>query len=667
MEPALALLNLSKRSRIFQEMSVPDILQAVLDEGLSVYQREIEMAVEETYPTREYCLQYRESDLAFAERLMQEEGIAYAITHDGDTEQVVLTDRNGSFEEIDTGDVVFYERVDDVVSDALGVHEVRRVATPTTTKVMVRDHDWMTPAEPKSAESGDGDRESYQFGLGRHLTLTDYDGDRQAPLRLEGLMRDAVLLRGAGRVIGFAPGLKFQLVGHSGALDGEYLLLEVHHHSAIGEGADDPYENHFTAIPYETPYRPSRVRPKPRIPSVQTAVVVGPSGEEIHTDEHGRVKVQFPWDLEGANDENSSCWLRVQQAWAHGSWGHVFIPRIGMEVAVHFAHGDPDRPVVHGCLYNSEHHPPYGLPDEKTKSTIKSESSPGGGGFNELRFEDKMGSEQVYLHAQKDLDELVKNDHTTSVGGDQTNTVGNDQTQDITGFQEETVHCDQTMTVDGNRTVEVTGKFTEIILGGEERKIKGDELEIITGGETRLVVGGMKEEYGDTETRAVIGGQTEAIIGGHTQTIGAGHSEVITGSLTQVAAGGYTLESSGGTLTAIAGAPITTIGLGGGTLTATSVTILAATHTMIDPHQQSVDWTSSGTTGASSSQTGLAITIGGLSASATGASAAATLVAIAIATTGKISATGISLDLGSFKSWGSNAAAQTFAFKIKVY
>ena len=197
------------------------------------------------------------------------------------------------------------------------------------------------------------------------------------------------------------------------------------------------------------------------ISSIQTAVVTGPSGEEIHVDEHGRIRVQLHWDRQGSNDERSMCWVRVQQPWAGAGWGFWWVPRIGMEVVVQLVDGDLDRPLVTGCVYNAANPLPYSLPAEKTKSTMKSNSSLGGGGFNEFRFEDLAGSEEIYTHAQKDYNEVVENDHTTLVHHDQTNTVDNDQTQTIGGNQTETVHGNQALTVDASRTVHVKGSFDE--------------------------------------------------------------------------------------------------------------------------------------------------------------------------------------------------------------
>jgi type VI secretion system secreted protein VgrG len=230
--------------------------------------------------------------------------------------------------------------------------------------------------------------------------------------------------------------------------------------------------NRFECIPLAVEWRPARRWPKPRITSMQTATVVGPSGEEIHTDIHGRIKVQFHWDRENPANETSSCWVRVQQAWAGGGWGFWWVPRIGMEVVVQFVDGDPDRPLVTGSVYNATNELPYPLPDEKTKSTIKSNSSLGGGGSNEFRFEDKAGSEQIYAHAQKDYNEVVEHDHNTLVHNCQTNTVDVDQTQTIGANQTETVH-NQVMTVDGNRTVHVKTRSRRTWTHRETRHVVG--------------------------------------------------------------------------------------------------------------------------------------------------------------------------------------------------
>ncbi|HUJ89550.1 MAG TPA: type VI secretion system tip protein TssI/VgrG, partial [Syntrophorhabdales bacterium] len=197
----------------------------------------------------------------------------------------------------------------------------------------------------------------------------------------------------------------------------KYVLTSIEHEANQDWGKESElvYSNHFTCIPFEVPYRPKRVTPKPVVQGSQTAIVVGPQGEEIYTDEHSRVKVQFHWDREGKKDENSSRWIRVSEPWAGAGWGGMYIPRIGHEVIVDFLEGDPDRPIITGRVYHGNNKPPYPLPDEKTKSTLKSDSSKGSGGFNEIRFEDKKGSEEIFVHGQKDYNTVIENNttHTT--------------------------------------------------------------------------------------------------------------------------------------------------------------------------------------------------------------------------------------------------------------
>src|SRR3989441_2894407 len=228
------------------------------------------------------------------------------------------------------------------------------------------------------------------------------------------------------------PGHTFEIGGHPRKdYNGKYLIVGAQHHGSQpqalgreGAGSASSYSSSFTCIPADVPYRPPRITPRPMAQGAQTAVVVGPSGEEIHTDEHGRIKVQFHWDREGKKDENSSCWIRVAQPWAGPKWGSLFIPRIGWEVVVEFMDGDPDQPLVTGSVYHADNPPPYSLPGDKTKSTIMSNSSKGGGGSNELRFEDAKGSEEIYLHGQKDWNVVIENDESDTIGGNPTVPVG---------------------------------------------------------------------------------------------------------------------------------------------------------------------------------------------------------------------------------------------------
>jgi type VI secretion system secreted protein VgrG len=281
-------------------------------------------------------------------------------------------------------------------------------------------------------------------------------GDGFTRKRMELSERDFELTEGESDCPGFYCGAKFTLSDHEVESEKgtEHALTQVthlsHDYTQVSGDADPPiYRNSFVCMPADVVFRPDRPHHKPVVVGPQTAVVVGPSGEEIYTDEHGRVKVQFHWDREGKKDEKSSCWIRVSQPWAGRGWGGIFIPRIGMEVIVDFFEGDADRPIITGYVYNGENPVPYELPANKTQSGVKTRSSKGGGGsnFNELRFEDKKGEEQVYVHAEKNMDRVVENDDTLDVGNDQTIEIERHRTETVkTG--NETVDVDQ-----GNRTI----------------------------------------------------------------------------------------------------------------------------------------------------------------------------------------------------------------------
>ncbi|MCB9595843.1 MAG: type VI secretion system tip protein VgrG [Sandaracinaceae bacterium] len=593
--PAMFLLSLRRDTRIFQEKSVPDILQEVLSSGLSPYGRTVELQLEETYDPREYCIQYQETDLDFVERLMQEEGISYTFTHEGDKEVLVLRDRNGQMTDVASGALVEFQPHNQNILDVEPIHRFRVRHRSTITSVVARDWDWTragsmkVEAEERGADPAGTDRESYEQGEGRSLTITGYtgtaygkeDSSRQALIRRQAHVRDAVVGSGVGAVIQFAPGTVFELTGHEVAgCDGRYLITSVQHVSRppgvdVQATTPEPYHNRFTCIPIDTVYRPTRRTPKPRIPSIQTAMVTGPGGEEIHVDEHGRIKVQFFWDRQNPADETSSCWVRCEQPWAGPGWGFWYVPRIGMEVVVHFVDGDPDRPLVSGCVYDGANALPYPLPAEKTKSTIKSNSSLGGGGFNEFRFEDLAGSEQIYTHAQKDYNEVVEHDHSTLVHNDQTNTVDVNQTQTIHQHQVEQIDIDQTMTVDGNRKVLVEGNYDETVDGTETRVTTGDVTETFDATETRTVSGDLTETISGSETVDITGNQTETIAGSHTLDITTDMTHTITGALLKTVVGGITQTTTGaydvtadGGYTVIAPAGVKLMAAGGVALSA---------------------------------------------------------------------------------------------------
>jgi type VI secretion system secreted protein VgrG len=572
--PALMALAQRKTSRIFQEKTIPEILQEVLEEGLGPYERTIDTDfLSGSYSPQEYTVQYQETDLDFVERLMEEYGITYRFKHEDGKEILMLLDSDAAYV-----DVTSFGNMDGVLpvvlrdgssgqrEDIRAFHRESKLR-PTVARTMV--FDWLAPESLQPAENAEAaelegqngatlepEREVYEHEAptttyGYRTGGLDFAAvEEQTKLRRKVQQRDAVRCFGTSTVTGLAPGQKFELLDHPQAeLEGQYLVIAVEHSAGTLSNTSVPgedYANRFECIPLAVEWRPARRWPKPRITSMQTATVVGPAGEEIHTDEHGRIKVQFHWDRDGAFDENTTCFIRVVQPWAGNGWGFVFLPRIGMEVAVTFIDGDPDRPVVTGCLYNGANPPPYGLPDEKTKSTIKSESSPGGNGFNELRFEDAAGAEEIYIHAQKDFNEEVLNDHNTHVGNNQTNTVEVDQEQTVHGNQTEVVDGNQDVTVNTDRIMHVVGNFDETIDGTETRNVTGDVTETFSANETRTITGDQTETISGSVTHTITGSVTDTISGSVTQTITGGANVTTPATFNVTAAGGITMSAPAG-------------------------------------------------------------------------------------------------------------------------
>ncbi len=368
LRPWLSLLALSSDNRIFQDKSTTDIVTAVFDAaGFSDYR----LALTGTPATRPYCVQFGESDLAFVSRLLEEEGLGYYFEHSDSAHTLVIFDDVSGCATLEGGDVPFLW-----LSPDAGYTQERRVQTLVSRaavaagKVAARDFNFETPSETLEVSIGDGAPAQYLYP-GRY---GDSDaGQDVAKRRLEALEAEAEAVEGTSPWRMLAAGATFTLSGHpETALNGDYLLRSVAHRAERRS-----YEATFDAQPKGDPWRPPARTPRPRMAGPQTAKVTGPSGEEIWTDKHGRVKVQFHWDREGASDENSSCWLRVAQVWAGAGWGALVLPRIGQEVVVSFLDGDPDRPLVTGVVYNAEKTPPYTLPAEQTKTVLKSDSSQG--------------------------------------------------------------------------------------------------------------------------------------------------------------------------------------------------------------------------------------------------------------------------------------------------
>jgi type VI secretion system secreted protein VgrG len=527
--PAVWALTQRKNSRIFQNMTVPDILKAVIEEALGPYQREVVFELERTYDPCEYRVQYDETDMAFVSRLAQEEGLAFWFDQEDATETLVFADVPAKYRELTTlheRELDFVTR-DNAVEGKENVREFHMVSQIMPTAVATRHFDWTHPSTPieasmkSEAQAADEPvhgaavgpvRELYEHDS-KPLTLTDFDptqgyqkqdSEVQVGLRHEVQKLNAHIASGKSTAVGMMPGVAFDLLGHpQPELDGRYVVLTVKHHGLErGSGeSDEAYYNTFTCMRAEQMYRPKRTADKPRVPGLQTATVVGPADKEIYTDEHGRVLVQFHWDRLGKRDEHSSCFIRVMQPWAGAGWGFVFLPRIGMEVTVAFLNGDPDQPLITGTVYNAENLTPYTMPDEMTKSTIKTRSSPGGEGYNELTFEDKAGEEQIIVHAQKDYVETVENDHTTTVHGNSANSVDGGHSESVGGDASLGVKGERTVTVTGNQTVTVESdhtldvKHNILVKAPDSIKLEcGDSIIEMVPGKITITTAGSKVE-----------------------------------------------------------------------------------------------------------------------------------------------------------------------------
>lgn len=494
-------LTQKQNFRIFQEKSAAEIIEQVLDEA-NLTDSEVKVQLQGSYRSREYCVQYRESDWAFINRLMEEEGIYYFFEHSDGGHALVIADATTAHAPISGEPNIIFREPGGVIASSEHINYFRMRHGIRPDKVAMQAYNFKKPDLDLKAEGEGADDPALEIYEYPGLYDVPADGANLTKAGLERWQSGRKQALGESRVVRFTTGHLFTLADHPrGDFNAEYMLTRIEHtgsQAMMGEaegGTSKGYENRFLCMPSNVPFRPPRRNAKPTINGVQTAIVVGPAGEEIHTDEHGRIKVQFHWDREGKKDEHSSCWVRVAQASAGSAWGSVFIPRIGHEVVVTFLEGDPDRPLVVGSVYHGTNVPPYGLPTDKTKSTIKTNSSPGGEGFNELRFEDKKGSEEIFIHGQKDWNITILNDKTEDIG--------NDQNLHVVANRTKKVDKNQTATIGGDKNISVDGDHTEKIGGGESLAIGGSAK--------RAVKGSQDESIGKDRIINVDGSHTESI------------------------------------------------------------------------------------------------------------------------------------------------------------
>jgi type VI secretion system secreted protein VgrG len=524
---------------VFQEKTIPQIIEDRLkDANFSDYTLELSGS----HPQWEYCVQYRETTFNFLSRLMEQEGIHYFFQHEKGKHTMVLTDSPAGNKPCGQKTLRYAHGTQQDLHEG-EVDGWRQQATYPSGRYTLEDYNFKTPSTELKTQkdtiqswSAVGPREVYDYP-GEYTVKSD--GIDLAELRMEAEEAATYQILGVTNRAMLETGSHFELLGHPrDDFNQAYLLTSVTHglEQSLGSSNEgtDHYENSFTCIPYKIPFRPVLATPKPVVQGLQSAVVTGPGGEEIEVDEHGRIKVQFYWDREGKHDEKSSCWIRCSQPWAGEAFGAISIPRIGDEVLVDFLEGDPDRPVVTGRVYNGEKKPPYKLPDEKTKTTIMTRSTTGGGtdDYNELRFEDKVDKEQLYLRAQRDYDRYVKNVARRYVGKDDHLHVKEKQFEQIEEDSHRTV---------GGDMKESIGKGFELKVGTDHQEKVGTKMAVEAGQEIHLKAG-MKVilEAGMQISLKAAGGFVDIGPGGVT----------ISGVMVKINSGGAAGSGSGATVTA---------------------------------------------------------------------------------------------------------------------
>lgn len=460
--PWLWFLTRTADCRIFQEKTVPNIIKEIFREkGFT----DIEDALNGSYRTWENSVQYRESDFNFVSRLMEQEGIYYFFKHENGKHKLVLADSTGAHVPYPDYGEFEYHHADKGTKPEECVSKWIIETSLQSGTYSLKDFDFKkSRSDLLSRSIAKGKYDSSKFEIydypGKYTETSD--GDEYAKKRIEELQAQYEVITAGSDSRGICTGCTFKLVKHTrDDQNREYLItstnykIEAPEFYSEGQGENEIFCScEFTAIDKKQPYRSPRITPKPSIPGPQTAMVAGTKGEEIYTDEFGRVKVQFPWDRYSKADENSSCWIRVAQVWAGKKWGAMYIPRIGQEVIVEFLEGDPDQPIITGRVYNGQSMPPYEPKTNPTTSTLKSNSSKGGGGFNEIRFEDKKGEEQIFIHAEKDEDVRIKNDCKEYIGNERHLIVEKDQFEQVNGDKHLTVKGDQNEKINGSVSID---------------------------------------------------------------------------------------------------------------------------------------------------------------------------------------------------------------------
>lgn len=527
LRPWLWLASRHSDCKIFQRKDVPKIVTEVLGK----YGFPLTNKLKKTYRQWDYCVQYQETDLNFVMRLMEHEGIYFHFEHAQGRHTLMLSDDVschaplpgkpviklygvGSAKVVEEEHFSYWEAVEDISSG----------------EYITDDYDFEKPrgdlkTKRKNPFGHAHDAWDRYMWPGGYVDVAD--GEQYAGVRHESLASEHERTEGRTSVRTMAPGYLFRLEHNARAdQNREYLSLATRYYfrdnarTSAGSGGEGDADWHISVVsqPTSIPFRPQRETPKPVTSGPQTAVVVGPAGEEIYTDKYGRVKVQFFWDRYGKKDENSSCWIRVSHPWAGEKWGFIHIPRIGQEVIVDFLGGDPDYPMITGRVYNADQMPPYSLPDNKTVSGIKSRSSKGGGdqNFNEIRMEDKKGSELLYIHAEKDMETRVEHDEKRQVDNNRATTVDVDDTRTVKGNDKHSIT--------GTQSTDVTGKHSLTVKASSDTTVTG---KISVSSSTAMEVTAPKTTV-STTTSSVTSGTTTLMLGNATVTATITHTGMMT-------------------------------------------------------------------------------------------------------------------------------------------
>lgn len=480
--PTMWFLSYKQDRRIFQEMTVPQIVEKLLKEH-GITSDLFQFNLKSTYVPREYCVQFSETDFHFISRLLEEEGIFYFFDHTRERTKLIFGDSPNNYTPVQAGDTISYNANMGMNPDDFFIQSFKHTARISSGEYAHKDYNFIKPSLDLTSEKTD---QKYS-----HLKRYDFPGKfKESPhgkslsaIHLEQHTVNRLTTAGRGNNPHFAPGFTHTMTDHPlESACKEYLVTKVFHQGRqpqiLEEGAPEieeaGYFNEYTAIPSTVTLRPAIQTPKPVAEGIHSAFVTGPPGEEIYTDPYGRIKVQFHWDRYGEMDEKSSCWLRVSNSFAGKTYGTIFTPRVGQEIFVAFLEGDPDRPYIKGRGYNELLPPPYRLPDEKTKSTMKTDTSPGSKGFNEIRLEDKKGEEEIFIHGEKNMDTWIANDKRTFVGNDSHTVVHlPEKPGDNSGKIFAHIQQDTHLLIDKNDTLETkiddhhqTGADTKIDIAG---------------------------------------------------------------------------------------------------------------------------------------------------------------------------------------------------------